>query len=124
MAELEKKEQERATENAKLKETLERYVNRVSLLEVENQDLQSAKASAEAKLDKNIDDVHVCLDITIEHWKHNPVHESLVSCPRVLQFKWHEFVTITGSFGHESRVTLVLWVHANLVVPRKSIMEA
>ena len=39
VAELEKKDQERAAKNTKLKETLEKYASRVSLLEAENQDL-------------------------------------------------------------------------------------
>jgi len=39
VVELKRKDQERAAENAKLKETLERYINRVSMLEKENLDL-------------------------------------------------------------------------------------
>ena len=61
MAELEKKNQETTTENNKPKETLERYVSRVSLLEAENQDLQASKVSVEAELDKNIDETLVML---------------------------------------------------------------
>jgi len=61
VAELEKKNQETTTENNKPKETLERYVSRVSLLEAENQDLQASKVSVEAELDKNIDETLVML---------------------------------------------------------------
>ena len=60
-AELEKKNQETMTKNRKLKETLERYASRVSLLEAENQDLQALKASIKAVLDKNIDETLVML---------------------------------------------------------------
>jgi len=53
---LERKDQERATKNAKLKETMERYDSWVSLLEAENLNLQSRKVAVEVELDRNINE--------------------------------------------------------------------
>lgn len=61
VTELERRERERSAEMAKQKEALERYVNRVSVLEVESSELRSEKATIEVELDKTIEGTLVLL---------------------------------------------------------------